>query len=121
MKILQVLFWCLSLTLVVNCSGEMRMVNGQYSGFWGETTWVFDFKINGTYSLDVDGPAGDFLTQGKFVTARNMVLLHQDSTYLDVINLDRLLKVENGCLKDMAGNYYCKDEDKRQEAIKNAY
>lgn len=121
MKILQVLVCCLLATILINCSGEMRVVNGQYTGFWGETTWTFDFKFNGTYTLDIDGRAGDFLTEGKFITAKNRVLLNQDSTYLDVINLDRLLKTENGCLKDMAGNYYCKNEEQLKEAIKNAY
>ena len=90
--------------LLSGCSGEMRIVKGTYTGFWGETSWAFDFKINGTYTLDVEGQAGDFLTEGKFVTAQNLVLLNQDSAYIDVINLDRLIKTPNGYLKDLDGN-----------------
>lgn len=118
MKLIQLFSFSL---MLLSCSGELRVVNGPYYGFWGETSWTFDFKINGTYTLDVEGQAGDFLTAGKFVTTKNIVLLIQDSAYLDVINLDRLVKTENGCLKDMDGHYYCKTEEKRQEAMQSSY
>ncbi|MEM6380956.1 MAG: hypothetical protein AAF705_22480 [Bacteroidota bacterium] len=122
MKLIKVLIIVLSIfSLWTACNGEMRVVKGTYVGFWGETTWAFDFNINGTYTLDVEGHAGDFLTQGKFVTAQNLVLLNQDSAYQHVINFDRLIKTPNGCLKDQDGNYYCKNERKRKEAIENAF
>ena len=122
MKQFKVLIFVLALFFfAAGCNGEMRVVNGTYIGFWGETTWVFDFNINGTYTLDVEGHAGDFLTEGKFVTTQNLILLNQDSTYLNVINFDRMIKTPNGCLKDLDGNYYCKNERKRKEAIEKGY
>lgn len=99
----------------------MRIVNGEYTDFWGETTWVFDFNINGTYTLKVEGHAGNFLTEGKFVTVRDLVVLNQDSTYINVVNIDRLVKTKNGCLKDIEGHFYCKNETKRKEAVENGY
>lgn len=99
----------------------MRIVNGKYIGYPGETVWTYDFAINGTYTLQVKGQTGDLRIEGKFLTANEYVLLQPDSTYLDLMPIDRLLKTSNGCLKGMNGHYYCKNEVKRKEAIKNAY
>lgn len=99
----------------------MRIVNGQYTGFWGGTTWAFDFNIKGTYTLKVEGQAGNILTGGKFITVRDLVILNQDSTYINAVDLDLLVKTKNGCLKDMEGHFYCKNESKRQEAKENGY
>ncbi len=116
------IFWLsFLLVLLTTCNGEMRIVNGAYTGVWEETTCDFDFSINGTYTLKIEGQAGSFLTGGKFITARDLVILNQDSTYIDVINIDRLVKTENGCLKDGNGTYYCKSEAKLKEAIENKY
>jgi hypothetical protein len=110
-------FLFLLLFLTFACNGAMRIVNGKYTGHWGETVWTYDFAINGTYSLQIEGQTGNLLIEGQFVTANEYVLLQPDSAYTDLMPIDRLLKTPNGCLKDLQNNFYCKSEAKLKEAL----
>lgn len=80
-----------------------------FNGGWAETKWMYSFFSDGRYVLKSEGHLAGTPKYGDYFKKDSTIILIPATSYFDNEMLNRLKVINENCIRDYAGYFYCKE------------
>lgn len=118
----------LLIILIISCNSHKESkwrlsFNKEYTGFWAETIWTYQFKRNGTFVFKSEGHYGTIEESGQYVILDSIILLNPKTDWqvYDGVLQTKFKITNNNCLRDYDNNSYCMSLDSLNFQINKKY
>lgn len=116
MKFFVVLFFI----ILVSCGSDSTdrvAFEKEYLGFWADTAWSYRFQKDGTFVFNHKGHYGNSVESGIYTVIGDLILLIPDTDWavFDGVLKTKLKRINDSCLRDFEGNYYCVSQELAHE------